>query len=116
MPSSPSALTDLWLRGVAANTGAPAGVLLRLLDPAAGEARRILCEMRPLPQEVMDAAIAHPDHKVRRPFARNPTSHRPSAPVWSMTPTASSARVSPVDPARACGNPDRCPTTPSYSC
>ncbi|MFF4448481.1 hypothetical protein [Streptomyces sp. NPDC001502] len=77
MPTSPSALTDLWLRGVAANTGAPAGVLLRLLDPAAGEARQILCEKRPLPQEVMDAAVTHPDHKVRRAFARNP--HVPPA-------------------------------------
>ncbi|GGS31309.1 hypothetical protein Snoj_35490 [Streptomyces nojiriensis] len=77
MPNSPSALEDLWSRGVAANTGAPAGVLLRLLDPAAGEARRILCAQRSLPQEVMDAAVAHPDAKVRRSFARNP--HVPAA-------------------------------------
>ncbi|MFG2229114.1 hypothetical protein ACGFNX_03685 [Streptomyces sp. NPDC048723] len=77
MPHSPSALTDLWLRGVAANTGAPAGVLLRLLDPAAGDAWRILCEKRCLPQEVMDAAVAHPEAKVRRTFARNP--HVPPA-------------------------------------
>ncbi|MFB6557623.1 hypothetical protein ACFCYH_01700 [Streptomyces sp. NPDC056400] len=74
---STSALEDLWLRGVAANAGAPADVLLRLLDPAAGEARRILCEQRSLPQEVMDAAIAHPDAGVRRSFARNP--HVPPA-------------------------------------
>ncbi|MFJ7591209.1 hypothetical protein ACIQZO_28305 [Streptomyces sp. NPDC097617] len=72
MPSLPSAPTDLWLRGVAANAGAPAEVLLRLLDPVAGEARRILCEERPLPQEVMDAVIAHPEVRVRRSFVRNP--------------------------------------------
>ncbi|MFD7781913.1 hypothetical protein ACFV4Q_02180 [Streptomyces nojiriensis] len=72
MPDSPSALEDLWLRGVAANTGAPAGVLLRLLDPDVCEAWRIVCGQRSLPQEVMDAAVAHPDAKVRRSFARNP--------------------------------------------
>ncbi|MFB6691492.1 hypothetical protein ACFCX3_13250 [Streptomyces virginiae] len=77
MPSSPSAPTDLWLRGVAVNSGAPADVLLRLLDPAAGEARRILCEERPLPDEVVDAVVAHPDPKVRRAFAGNP--HVPPA-------------------------------------
>ncbi|MGW6919262.1 hypothetical protein ACWGB8_36420 [Kitasatospora sp. NPDC054939] len=77
MITPPSVLADLWLRGVAANTGAPADVLLRLLDPAAGEARRILCEERPLPHEVMDAVVAHPEVKVRRSFARNP--HVPPA-------------------------------------
>ncbi|MFJ9936903.1 hypothetical protein ACIRSJ_27735 [Streptomyces virginiae] len=77
MPNSPSAPTDLWLRGVAVNTGAPADVLLRLLDPAAGEARRILCEERRLPDEVVDAVVGHPDAKVRRAFAGNP--HVPPA-------------------------------------
>ncbi|WP_150255363.1 hypothetical protein [Streptomyces venezuelae] len=78
MPNSPSAVTDLWLRGVAANTGAPADVLLRLLDPdTTGEAWRILCEKRCVPPEVVDAVVAHPDAKVRRSFARNP--HVPPA-------------------------------------
>ncbi|MFE5677611.1 hypothetical protein ACFQ7B_05960 [Streptomyces erythrochromogenes] len=83
MPISPSAssassacsasdLTDLWLRGVAANQGAPAEVLLRLLHPAAGAARQILCEERGLPDEVADALLAHPDPGVRRSVARNP--------------------------------------------
>ncbi|MER7734073.1 hypothetical protein ABTX80_24595 [Streptomyces erythrochromogenes] len=68
---SASAPTDLWLRGVAANPGAPAEVLLRLLDPAAGAARQILCEERELPDEVVDAVVVHPDFKVRRSLARN---------------------------------------------
>ncbi|MEU6901454.1 hypothetical protein [Streptomyces virginiae] len=77
MPISSSSPTDLWLRGVAVNTGAPADVLLRLLDPAAGDARRILCEERWVPDEVLDAIVAHPDAKVRRAFAGNP--HVPPA-------------------------------------
>ncbi|MFJ9945288.1 hypothetical protein [Streptomyces erythrochromogenes] len=79
MPTPPSAssacpasdLTDPWLRGVAANPGAPAEVLLRLLDPAAGAARQLLCEERSLPDEVVDAVVAHPEFKVRRSLARN---------------------------------------------
>ncbi|MFC9824499.1 hypothetical protein ACFWG6_27745 [Streptomyces erythrochromogenes] len=70
-PCPASALTDLWLRGVAANPGAPAEVLLRLLDPAAGAARQLLCEERGLPDEVVDAVVAHPEAKVRRSLARN---------------------------------------------
>ncbi|WP_405428344.1 hypothetical protein [Streptomyces erythrochromogenes] len=80
MPTSPAAssacsasdLTDPWLRGVAANPGAPADVLLRLLDPAAGAARQLLCEERSLPDEVVDAVVVHPQAKVRRSLARNP--------------------------------------------
>ncbi|MFE1900865.1 hypothetical protein [Streptomyces yangpuensis] len=72
MPISSTAPTDLWLRGVAANPGAPADVLLRLLDPAAGEARRILCEERCLPDEVVDALVTHPETKLRRSFGHNP--------------------------------------------
>ncbi|MFE7099813.1 hypothetical protein [Streptomyces erythrochromogenes] len=80
MPISPSAssagsasdLTGLWLRGVAVNPGAPAEVLLRLLHPAAGTVGRILCEERSLPDEVVDALLAHPDRRVRRSVARNP--------------------------------------------
>ncbi|WP_240804095.1 hypothetical protein [Streptomyces sp. A0592] len=59
------------MRGVAANRGAPAEVLLRLLDPAAGAARQLLCEERTLPDEVVDAVVAHPEVKVRRSLARN---------------------------------------------
>ncbi|MFJ6784954.1 hypothetical protein [Streptomyces yangpuensis] len=72
MPTSSSAPTDLWLRGVAANPGAPADVLLRMLDPAAGGARRILCEERCLPEEVVDALVTHPETELRRSLARNP--------------------------------------------
>ncbi|MGW6781783.1 hypothetical protein [Streptomyces sp. NPDC054987] len=72
MPTSSPSLTDLWPRGVAANTAAPADVLLRLLDPAAGEARRILCEERRPPDEVMDAIVVHPEWRVRRSLAGNP--------------------------------------------
>ncbi|SEG84278.1 hypothetical protein SAMN05216223_11541 [Actinacidiphila yanglinensis] len=69
MPSSP--LAEMWLRGVAANPAAPSEVLLRLLAPAAGPARKILCEERGLPPDVIDAVIAHPERAVRRGLARN---------------------------------------------
>ncbi|GLV92719.1 hypothetical protein Slala04_41730 [Streptomyces lavendulae subsp. lavendulae] len=116
MPSSPSAPTDLWLRGVAVNTGAPADVLLRLLDPAAGEGRRILCEERRLPDEVVDAVVAHPDPKVRRAFAGNPHVPPATAAVWSTTPTTWFARPSPGDPTRARAGRSPCPTTSSSPC
>ncbi len=69
MTSSPHA--DAVLRGVAANPGAPAGVLLRLLDPAARAAWTALCEQRALPPEVVEAVLAHPERVVRRALARN---------------------------------------------
>lgn len=68
----PSSLPELWLRGVAANPAAPSDVLLRLLDPAAGEARRLLCQGRDLPPEVIDAVVTHSEMRVRWAFARNP--------------------------------------------
>ncbi|MFD0271228.1 hypothetical protein ACFVGY_32365 [Streptomyces sp. NPDC127106] len=67
-----SSLPELWTRGVALNPAAPSDVLLRLLDPAAGTARRLLCEERDLPADVAGAVAAHPEAAVRRAFARNP--------------------------------------------
>ncbi|MGP4087967.1 hypothetical protein [Streptomyces sp. KR55] len=67
----PSPLVEPWLRGVAANPAAPSEVLLRLLDPAADAAWKILCEERELPADIVDALIAHPQREVRRGFARN---------------------------------------------
>ncbi|WP_051709963.1 hypothetical protein [Streptomyces sp. NRRL S-350] len=69
MTSSP--LADAWLRGVAANPGAPAGVLLRLLDPAAHAVWAVLCGERALPAAVIEAVVAHPSREVRQAFARN---------------------------------------------
>lgn len=66
-----SSLAELWFRGVAANTAAQSDVLLRLLHPAARAAWRVLCQERPLPGDVVDAVIAHPERTVRRAFARN---------------------------------------------
>lgn len=66
-----SPLVESWLRGVAANPAAPGGVLLRLLDPAASVAWKVLCEERALPAEVVDAVVAHPRREVRRAFARS---------------------------------------------
>lgn len=67
----PSSLAELWLRGVAANPAAPSEVLLRLLDPAACAAWKVLCEERDLPADVVDAVITHPERAVRRGLARN---------------------------------------------
>ncbi|MFD8088209.1 hypothetical protein ACFV4F_41725 [Kitasatospora sp. NPDC059722] len=66
-PVAPDAL----LRGVAANRAAPSDVLLRLLAPEAKPARLDLCERRPLPDDVVEAALAHPEPGVRRAIARN---------------------------------------------
>ncbi|MEV7026435.1 hypothetical protein [Kitasatospora sp. NPDC093558] len=62
---------DVLLRGVAANPAAPSDVLLRLLVPEAKPARVRLCEKRPLPDAVVEAALAHPEPGVRWAIARN---------------------------------------------
>ncbi|KES05432.1 hypothetical protein BU52_19515 [Streptomyces toyocaensis] len=67
----PSPLAELWFRGVAANSVASSDVLLRLLHAAARAAWKVLCQERPLPADVVDAVIAHPEQSVRRAFARN---------------------------------------------
>ncbi|WP_432133789.1 hypothetical protein [Streptomyces sp. bgisy154] len=64
-------LRELWLRGIAFNTAAPADVLIRLLDEAAGEAGLLMCEGRDLPDAVIDAALCHPVERIRRALARN---------------------------------------------
>ncbi|MFH9353142.1 hypothetical protein [Kitasatospora sp. NPDC017646] len=69
MSSSP--LPALWQRGVAANPAAPSEVLMRLLSPPARAAWPVLCRERPLPTDVVDAVLAHPERAVRRAFARN---------------------------------------------
>ncbi|MEU9043622.1 MULTISPECIES: hypothetical protein [unclassified Kitasatospora] len=68
---SASPLAEARLRGVAANPGAPSGVLLRLLDPSARSAWTVLCEGRALPAEVVEAVLVHPQRAVRAAFARN---------------------------------------------
>ncbi|MFE9424982.1 hypothetical protein ACFYNO_18635 [Kitasatospora sp. NPDC006697] len=73
MPTTPAPTAEAWLRGVAANPAAPAGVLLRLLAaPAAVAVLPILCGQRTLPAEVAEAVLAHPDPVARLAFARNP--------------------------------------------
>ncbi|MFD5937211.1 hypothetical protein [Streptomyces sp. NPDC060333] len=64
-------LGELWLRGIAFNAAAPADVLIRLLDEAAGEAGLLMCEGRDLPDAVIDAALRHPVERIRRALARN---------------------------------------------
>ncbi|MFE6364840.1 hypothetical protein ACFVP3_33220 [Streptomyces sp. NPDC057806] len=64
-------LHELWLRGIAFNTAAPAEVLIRLLDEAAGEAGPLMCEGRDLPGAVFEAALRHPATRIRRALARN---------------------------------------------
>ncbi|MEU7389805.1 hypothetical protein [Streptomyces tanashiensis] len=64
-------LREPWLRGIAFNAAAPADVLIRLLDEAAGEAGLLMCEGRDLPDTVIDAALRHPVERIRRALARN---------------------------------------------
>jgi hypothetical protein len=67
-----TALVEAWARGVAANPGTPVELLLRLLDPAGHAAWETLCGRRAVPDEVVDAVVAHPEDRVRRMLARNP--------------------------------------------
>ncbi|WP_351226203.1 translation initiation factor 2 [Streptomyces sp. NPDC002133] len=61
------------LKGLAVNPAAPAGVLLRLLEPAYAEVWNALCLERPeMPDAVVDAIVVHPEPRVRTAFARNP--------------------------------------------
>ncbi|MFI8338783.1 hypothetical protein ACIF8W_01660 [Streptomyces sp. NPDC085639] len=64
-------LRQLWLRGLAFNVAAPADVLIRLLDEAAGEAGLLMCEGRDLPDAVIDEALHHPVERIRRALAYN---------------------------------------------
>ncbi|MCW7991582.1 hypothetical protein XF35_41905, partial [Streptomyces platensis subsp. clarensis] len=64
-------LPELWLRGLAFNPAAPSGVLIRLLEQAAGEAGPLMCEGRDLPDDVVDAVLRHPDRRIRRALACN---------------------------------------------
>ncbi len=67
----PDSLRELWLRGIAFNAAAPADVLIRLLDEAAGEAGLLMCEGRDLPDAVTDVALRHTAERIRRALARN---------------------------------------------
>jgi hypothetical protein len=69
MPAS--RLAESLMIGVAANPAAPPAVLLRLLDNAGQPAWRTLCRERDLPDEVIEAVLAHPERRVRASFARN---------------------------------------------
>ncbi|WP_405438703.1 hypothetical protein OG373_14630 [Streptomyces avidinii] len=64
-------LREPWLRGIALNPAAPSDVLIRLLDPAAGEVGLLMCKDRDLPDAVIDAALCHPQWRIRGALARN---------------------------------------------
>ena len=57
--------------GVAANPVAPSDVLLRLLGDEGRPAWRTLCRERALPEQVIEAVLAHPERAVRANLARN---------------------------------------------
>ncbi|MFC9328436.1 hypothetical protein [Kitasatospora sp. NPDC057015] len=60
------------LAGVALNPATGTDVLLRLLACDSAAVRMTLCRDRDLPEEVVDAVVAHPDHRTRSFFAANP--------------------------------------------
>ncbi|WP_432065837.1 hypothetical protein [Streptomyces sp. C10-9-1] len=64
-------LHELWLRGVAFNPAAPSDVLIRLMDQAAGDLGQLMCTDRDLPDAVIDAALRHPEWRIRGALARN---------------------------------------------
>lgn len=64
-------LCELWLRGVAFNPAAPSDVLIRLMDQAAGDLGQLMCKDRDLPDAVIDAALRHPEWRIRGALARN---------------------------------------------
>ncbi|MFF3214302.1 hypothetical protein ACFYYB_27000 [Streptomyces sp. NPDC002886] len=64
-------LREPWLRGVAFNPAGPSDVLIRLMDRAAGEVGPLMCEGRDLPGDVVEAALRHPDRKIRGALALN---------------------------------------------
>ncbi|CAM5641256.1 hypothetical protein [Streptomyces avidinii] len=91
-------LRELWFRGTAFNPAALSDVLIRLVDGAAGEAGRSMCEGRDLPDAVIDAALGlpddilvTPDEAVRRAAGADP----------GLTPEALEALL--VDPRTAEG-------------
>ncbi|MEU2679023.1 hypothetical protein ABZ638_19280 [Streptomyces sp. NPDC007107] len=64
-------LRELRLRGLAFNPAAPSDVLIRLMDQAAGELGQLMCKDRDLPDAVIDAALRHPEWRIRGALARN---------------------------------------------
>ncbi|MFB6508821.1 hypothetical protein ACFQ9Q_15510 [Streptomyces virginiae] len=60
-----------WPLGIAFNPAAPSDVLIRLMDPAAGEAGPLMCAGRDLPDAALDAALYHPDRRIRQALALN---------------------------------------------
>ncbi|MFE6710579.1 hypothetical protein [Streptomyces sp. NPDC057695] len=64
-------LHELWLRGVAFNPAAPSDVLIRLMHEAAVELGRLMCKNRDLPDAVIDAALRHPEWRIRGALAGN---------------------------------------------
>ncbi|MFJ3929312.1 hypothetical protein [Streptomyces sp. NPDC090029] len=64
-------LHELWLRGVAFNPAAPSDVLIRLMDQAAGDLGQLMCMDRDLPDAVIDAALRHPEWRIRGALACN---------------------------------------------
>jgi hypothetical protein len=60
---------DDLLKGLAWNTAAPSGVLLRLLSPQVPSVWFWLCLRAGLPADVVDAIVTHPDSRVRGYFA-----------------------------------------------
>ncbi|MBZ4323696.1 PE-PGRS family protein [Streptomyces huiliensis] len=90
-------LTWAWRDGLAGNPAAPATVLRRLLDPppegaAPSSAPEVPFALvyRELPDEVVDAWIAHPDWRIRKRLADR----------WRLTPEQSARLLADPEPHR----------------
>ncbi|MEU6087309.1 PE-PGRS family protein [Streptomyces sp. NPDC047085] len=70
-------LLDAWARGLSLNPAAPADLRARLLE------RSPYVMYNPLPTEVVDAALAHPDWKFRRRMAESQSNISPEQ--WART-------------------------------
>ncbi|MFD4743208.1 PE-PGRS family protein [Streptomyces virginiae] len=80
-PQAAPRLRQAWLQGLSFNTAAPDRIRIRLLDHL--DLAPYLLARRDLPAVVVDAAVDHPDRRVRARLTEVPASLGLSADQWS---------------------------------